>query len=87
MNDVTRNADTVRELIARYNLQSKAATATNLRRPRWLCGSFRGTWRDYRAIFADHARLDDLMDCLDVFVRAGWPAAQSLTFKVGEIWR
>ncbi len=42
---------------------------------------------DYRAVFADHARLDDLMDCLDVFVRAGWPAAQSLTFKLGEIWR
>ena len=30
---------------------------------------------DYRAVFADRARLDDLMDCLDVFVRAGWPAA------------
>jgi hypothetical protein len=42
---------------------------------------------DYRAVFSDRARLDDLMDCLDVFVRAGWPAAQSVTFKVGEIWR
>jgi hypothetical protein len=42
---------------------------------------------DYRAVFADRARLDDLMDCLDVFVRAGWPAAQALTFKLGEIWR
>lgn len=42
---------------------------------------------DYRAVFTDRARLDDLMDCLDVFVRAGWPAAQSLTFKLGEIWR
>jgi hypothetical protein len=42
---------------------------------------------DYRAVFADRAQLDDLMDCLDVFVRAGWPAAQSLTFKLGEIWR
>ncbi|MGL3107041.1 hypothetical protein [Bradyrhizobium sp. BR 1432] len=42
---------------------------------------------DYRAIFADRARLNDLMDCLDVFVRAGWPAAQALTFKLGEIWR
>jgi hypothetical protein len=42
---------------------------------------------DYRVVFSDSARLDDLMDCLDVFVRAGWPAAQSLTFKVGEIWR
>ncbi|WKA29780.1 hypothetical protein [Bradyrhizobium roseum] len=42
---------------------------------------------DYRGVFADRARLDDLMDCLDVFVRAGWPAAQALTFKLGEIWR
>jgi hypothetical protein len=42
---------------------------------------------DYRAVFVDRARLDDLMDCLDVFVRAGWPAAQALTFKLGEIWR
>jgi hypothetical protein len=42
---------------------------------------------DYRAVFADRARLDDLMDCRDVFVCAGWPAAQSLTFKLGEIWR
>jgi hypothetical protein len=42
---------------------------------------------DYRAVFADRGRLDDLMDCLDVFVRAGWPAAQALTFKLGEIWR
>ncbi|MGO8867585.1 MAG: hypothetical protein ACLQME_13895 [Alphaproteobacteria bacterium] len=42
---------------------------------------------DYRSIFADAARLKDLMDCLDVFVRAGWPSAQSLTFRLGEIWR
>ncbi len=42
---------------------------------------------DYRGVFADRAQLDDLMDCLDVFVRAGWPAAQALTFKLGEIWR
>lgn len=42
---------------------------------------------DYRAIFTDRARLDDLMDCLDVFARAGWPAAQELTFRLGEIWR
>lgn len=42
---------------------------------------------DYRAIFVNRARLDDLMDCLDIFVRAGWPAAQSLTFKLGDIWR
>ena len=42
---------------------------------------------DYRAIFADRDRMSDLMDCLDAFVRAGWPSAQSLTFKLAEIWR
>lgn len=42
---------------------------------------------DYRAVFSDPARLNDLMDCLDVFVRAGWPAAQALTFRLGDIWR
>lgn len=42
---------------------------------------------DYRFVFADRARLNDLMDSLDIFVRAGWPAAQSLTFRLGEIWR
>jgi hypothetical protein len=42
---------------------------------------------DYRAVFADRPRLDDLMDCLDIFARAGWPAAQALTFRLGEIWR
>lgn len=42
---------------------------------------------DYRSVFVDKDRLNDLLDCLDVFVRAGWPAAQSLTFKLGEIWR
>jgi hypothetical protein len=30
---------------------------------------------------------DIVMDCLDVFVRAGWPNAQALTFRLGEIWR
>jgi hypothetical protein len=42
---------------------------------------------DYRSVFAEHARMSDLMDCLDAFVRAGWPSAQSLTFKLAEIWR
>ena len=42
---------------------------------------------DHRDVFADRARLNDLMDCLDAFVRAGWPAAQALTFRLGEIWR
>jgi hypothetical protein len=42
---------------------------------------------EHREVFADQARLSDLMDCLDAFVRAGWPAAQALTFRLGEIWR
>lgn len=42
---------------------------------------------DHREVFSDPARLQDLIDCLDVFVKAGWPAAQSLTFRLGEIWR
>jgi hypothetical protein len=42
---------------------------------------------EHREVFADHARLNDLMDCLDAFVRAGWPAAQALTFRLREIWR
>jgi hypothetical protein len=42
---------------------------------------------DYREIFADPHRLNDLMDCLDVFVKAGWPGAQSLVFRLVEIWR
>jgi hypothetical protein len=42
---------------------------------------------DYREVFAVNNRLNDLMDCLDVFVRAGWPNAQALTFRLGEIWR
>ena len=42
---------------------------------------------DHREVFANPDRLNDLVDSLDVFVRAGWPAAQSLTFRLGEIWR
>jgi len=43
---------------------------------------------DYRWVFtSDPARLADLMDCLDVFVRAGWPEANSLVFRLGDIWR
>lgn len=42
---------------------------------------------DYRDVFSDDARLNDLMACLNLFVSAGWPAAQSLTFRLAEIWR
>ena len=42
---------------------------------------------EHRDIFADPARLGDLVDSLDAFARAGWPEAQALTFRVAEIWR
>jgi len=42
---------------------------------------------DYRDVFSDDARLNELMACLNLFVSAGWPAAQSLTFRLAEIWR
>ncbi|PLZ01141.1 hypothetical protein CY652_17825 [Burkholderia sp. WAC0059] len=42
---------------------------------------------DYRDVFSDDARLGELMACLNLFVSAGWPAAQSLTFRLAEIWR
>lgn len=41
----------------------------------------------HREVFAESNRLDDLMNCLDVFAGAGWPAARALTFALGEIWR
>jgi hypothetical protein len=46
-----------------------------------------GYLADHREVFAENNRLNDLMDCLDVFVRAGWPNAQAMTFRLGEIWR
>ena len=42
---------------------------------------------DYRDVFSDDARRDELMACLNLFVSAAWPAAQSLTFRLAEIWR
>ena len=42
---------------------------------------------DHREIFSNEARLNELMDLLNLFVSAGWPAAQSLTFRLAEIWR
>ncbi|AXW32863.1 hypothetical protein CJO88_05655 [Ralstonia solanacearum] len=42
---------------------------------------------DYRDVFSDDTRLVELMACLNLFVSAGWPAAQSLTFRLAEIWR
>ncbi|WP_180720030.1 hypothetical protein [Paraburkholderia largidicola] len=42
---------------------------------------------DYRNVFSDDTRLKELMNCLNLFVSAGWPAAQSLAFRLAEIWR
>jgi hypothetical protein len=42
---------------------------------------------DHRDVFSDEARLNELMACLGLFVSAGWPAAQALTFRLSEIWR
>jgi hypothetical protein len=42
---------------------------------------------DHRNVFSDETRLNELMTCLNLFVSAGWPAAQSFTFRLAEIWR
>jgi hypothetical protein len=42
---------------------------------------------DHREVFSDATRLNELMDLLNLFVSSGWPAAQSLTFRLAEIWR
>ena len=42
---------------------------------------------DHREVFSHQTRLDELMELLNLFVSAGWPAAQSLTFRLAEIWR
>jgi hypothetical protein len=73
---------TPKKRLSKYSGYSDESMAADL-----IVGIVQRYLADYRAVFADRARLDDLMDCLDVFVRAGWPAAQSLTFKLGEIWR
>jgi len=62
-----------------YTLESMAADLVVRIVERYLA--------DHREVFADQDRLNDLVDCLDAFVRAGWPAAQALTFRLGEIWR
>ena len=42
---------------------------------------------DHSEVFESADRRRDLMNSLDIFVRAGWPAAQALTFRIPEIWR
>jgi hypothetical protein len=62
-----------------YAMESMAATAIVRIVERYLA--------DHRDIFVASDRRRDLLDCLDAFVRAGWPAAQTLTFRIAEIWR
>jgi hypothetical protein len=42
---------------------------------------------DHRDVFADPKLSDDLLDALDAFVRAGWPDARALTYRIADIWR
>jgi hypothetical protein len=42
---------------------------------------------DHRDVFAGEQARRDLLDCLDAFVRAGWPAARSLTYRIADIWQ
>jgi hypothetical protein len=40
---------------------------------------------DYRSLFADDARRDRLVACLEVFVEAGWPSARRLLYRLPEM--
>lgn len=62
-----------------YQFESMAATLIVEIVERYLA--------EHRDVFAQPDRLMDLVDTLDVFARAGWPAAQALTFRLAEIWR
>lgn len=62
-----------------YAIESMAATLVVRIVERYLA--------DHSEVFEAADRRRDLMNCLDVFVRAGWPAAQALTFRIPEIWR
>lgn len=42
---------------------------------------------DHRDVFSDSSLRNDLLDALDAFVRAGWPDARAITFKIADIWR
>lgn len=42
---------------------------------------------DYRNIFENPERRQDLLSCLNAFVRHGWPTARRLTYRISEIWR
>jgi hypothetical protein len=62
-----------------YAIESMAATLIVRIVERYLA--------DHSEVFESLDRRRDLMNCLDIFVRAGWPAAQALTFRIAEIWR
>lgn len=42
---------------------------------------------DYRSIFENPERRQDLLSCLNAFVRHGWPRARRLTYRISEIWQ
>lgn len=42
---------------------------------------------DYRGLFDDETRRRHLIDCLDVFIEAGWPAARRLLYSLPEVLR
>jgi hypothetical protein len=42
---------------------------------------------DYRNIFDDPERRQDLLLCLNAFVRHGWLEARRLTYRISEIWQ
>jgi hypothetical protein len=41
---------------------------------------------DHRDIFQDEARRQALVDCLDVFIEAGWPSARRLIHRLPELF-
>jgi hypothetical protein len=42
---------------------------------------------DHRELFEDEARRGRLVDCLDVFIEAGWPAARRLLYQLPDLLR
>jgi hypothetical protein len=40
---------------------------------------------DYRSTFRDAKRRQDLIDCLDAFIEAGWPSARRLIFELPQL--
>lgn len=40
---------------------------------------------DYKHVFEDSTRRDALIDCLELFIAAGWPSARRLLYRLPEI--